>query len=166
MHKGPPSPAGLFAMRRAVAADAPAIRELTRRAYAKWVPVIGREPRPMSADYHRAVREHVIDLMEENGALVALIELIVASDYVMIENVAVDPGRQGAGLGALLLQHAERLAAGLGHRELRLYTNAAFATNIGFYAGRGYQEFNRAPLSDGGTVVHMRKFAAPSAAGL
>ena len=29
-------------LRQAVAADAPAIRELTREAYAKWVPVIGR----------------------------------------------------------------------------------------------------------------------------
>ena len=32
------------ALRQAVAADAPAIRDLTRAAYAKWVPLIGREP--------------------------------------------------------------------------------------------------------------------------
>ena len=31
-------------LRRAAAADAAAVRALTREAYAKWVPVIGREP--------------------------------------------------------------------------------------------------------------------------
>ena len=34
-------------MRRAVLGDAPAVRALTRDAYAKRVPIIGREPRPM-----------------------------------------------------------------------------------------------------------------------
>jgi len=37
-------------------ADASAIRALTREAYAKWVPVIGREPKPMMADYAKAVQ--------------------------------------------------------------------------------------------------------------
>ena len=31
-------------LRQAMATDAAAIRELTRAAYAKWVPLIGREP--------------------------------------------------------------------------------------------------------------------------
>ena len=120
----------------------------------------------MTADYQRAVREHIIDLVEENGVLAALIELIVEPGYVMIENLAVDPDRQRAGLASVLLRHAEKLAADLGHRELRLYTNAAFGANVAYYARRGYAEFNRAPLSGGGTVVHMRKFVAPSAASL
>ncbi|RVC49448.1 GNAT family N-acetyltransferase, partial [Mesorhizobium sp. M00.F.Ca.ET.038.03.1.1] len=33
--------------RTAEAADAAAIRDIVRAAYAKWVPVIGREPLPM-----------------------------------------------------------------------------------------------------------------------
>ena len=44
---------------RARPEDAPAIRDLTRAAYAKWVPVIGREPKPMGADYDLAVRAHL-----------------------------------------------------------------------------------------------------------
>lgn len=40
--------------RRAAAADAVLIRDLTHRAYGKWVPVIGRPPKPMSADWHLA----------------------------------------------------------------------------------------------------------------
>ena len=36
------------ALRRATPRDAEAVRALTRAAYAKWVPLIGREPRPMT----------------------------------------------------------------------------------------------------------------------
>ena len=48
--------------RRATATD---VRTLARSAYAKWAPQIGREPKPMTADYDRAVAEHIIDLREE-----------------------------------------------------------------------------------------------------
>lgn len=41
-------------LRRATAADAANVRALARAAYAKWVPLIGREPIPMTADYDRA----------------------------------------------------------------------------------------------------------------
>ena len=37
--------------------DAHIVRSLVRSAYAKWVPVIGREPLPIVADYDRAVRD-------------------------------------------------------------------------------------------------------------
>ncbi len=57
-------------LRRAVDDDAPAIREPTRVAYAKWVPVIGREPKPMTADYKVAVRRHRIDLPRQENRMV------------------------------------------------------------------------------------------------
>ena len=44
-------------LRQAVATDAAAIRELTRAAYAKWVPLIGREPKPMTANYEERPRQ-------------------------------------------------------------------------------------------------------------
>ena len=42
-------------LRQATAADAAAIRGLTRAAYAKWVALIGREPKPMTAEFSRKV---------------------------------------------------------------------------------------------------------------
>jgi hypothetical protein len=38
-------------LRRATAVDPSGIRRLTREAYAKWAPLIGRESKSMSADY-------------------------------------------------------------------------------------------------------------------
>jgi GNAT superfamily N-acetyltransferase len=142
-------------------ADAADVQALTRAAYAKWVPLIGREPKPMSADYERAVSEHVIDLYEQGGALLALVEMIPLPDHLLIENIAVRPDQQGKGLGDRLLQHAEDHARSLGIGETRLYTNARFAANLAFYAKRGYSEFRRETLAPGAVAVHMRKPIGP-----
>ena len=130
---------------------------MSRLAYAKWVPLIGREPLPMTADYDRAVVDHMIDLHEVNGVLLALIETIACEDHLLIENIAVDPDQQGKGLGELLLSHAQHLARELGYREIRLYTNAAFASNVAFYAKRGFSEYAREPFPKGGELVRMRR---------
>ena len=108
----------------------PPCATLTREAYAKWVPVIGREPLPMRADYDEAVRQHRIDLAFLDGGLAALIETIDKGDHLVIENVAVAPAFQGHGLGRHLLTHAEQLAAELGYAEVRLYTNKMFEANV------------------------------------
>ncbi len=64
-------------------------------------------------------------------------------NHLLIENVAVRPDGQGEGIGDRLLRHAEVVAASPNIREIRLYTNAAFASNISFYAKRGYVEYAR-----------------------
>ncbi|MBI0433174.1 GNAT family N-acetyltransferase [Roseomonas sp. KE0001] len=147
-------PAGL---RRATPAEAGAVRDLTRAAYARWVPVIGREPRPMTADYDRAVREHRIDVVERDGRMVALIELRPEADHLLIVNVAVAPDCQGRGLGRALLAHAEAVARGLGLAELRLYTNSRFLENLRLYARLGYAVTHEESLPPLGVVIHMRR---------
>lgn len=123
-------------LRRATPGDVEAVRTLSRAAYAKWVPLMGREPLPMTADYARAVAEHRIDLLEENGQLIALVETVAEQDHLLIVNIAVRPDRQGGGLGDRLLRHGESIAQSLGIGEVRLYTNAAMSSNIAFYAKR------------------------------
>jgi GNAT superfamily N-acetyltransferase len=144
-------------LRRAVAADAAAVCALTLAAYAKWVPVIGREPLPMGADYDRAVVEHVIDLLEQDGSLCALIEMAPADGHLLIVNIAVRPDQQGKGIGARLLDHAERFARSLGLDEIQLYTNVLMASNLDFYGRRGYREFRRGTTAPGLLAVFMRK---------
>ena len=147
--------------RRATSADASTIAEITRAAYEKWVPVIGREPKPMTANYQQAVIDHVIDLLEQEGRVVALIEVIPKSSYLLIENVAVLPEWHGKGIGGLLLGHAETIARSLRLNELRLYTNTMFSSNISFYTHRGFEEFQREQHAKWGGVVHMKKSVDP-----
>jgi ribosomal protein S18 acetylase RimI-like enzyme len=143
-------------LRQAVASDVADIRKLTREAYAKWVPLIGREPKPMTADYAEAVRTHRIDLLHGAGALAALIETIAEADHLLVENLAVSPAFQGRGLGRKLMAHAEQIAASLGHGEIRLYTNKLFAQNIELYRKLGYR-IDREEVLEIGVAVHMSK---------
>lgn len=142
--------------RRAAPADAGAVRALTRAAYAKWVAVVGREPRPMTVDYDRAVREHRIDMAFDGAACVGLIEMVDRPDDTLVENLAVDPVHQGRGVGKALLDHAGALATGRGQPVLRLYTNARFAENLAFYARRGFT-VERQETSGLGLTIHMVK---------
>jgi GNAT superfamily N-acetyltransferase len=147
--------------RRATSADIRMVGEITRAAYAKWVPMIGREPKPMTADYAQAVADHVIDLLEEGGRPVGLIEVIPRPAHLLIENIAVLPEWHGRGIGGMLVSHADDLARSFGLNELRLYTNAKFSSNIAFYSRRGFEEFLREAHPAGGEVVHMRKPVEP-----
>lgn len=143
--------------RRATSADASTVRETTRAAYTKWVAVIGREPKPMMANYEQAVIDHIIDLLEMDARPVGLVEVTPQSSHLLIENVAVLPDWHGKGVGGSFFERAETIARSLRLNELRLYTNAMFATNISFYAHRGFAEFLREQDARWGGVVHMRK---------
>lgn len=143
-------------LRRAGPADAPAILALTREAYAKWVPIIGREPLPMIADYDEAVRHHPIDLLYVDGRLAALIEMVPGEQHLLVKSVAVSPDCQGRGYGKSLMAHAERIAASLGLREMRLFAHQLFEENIALYRSIGYEVTREEPFR-GGIIVHMSK---------
>jgi ribosomal protein S18 acetylase RimI-like enzyme len=143
-------------IRRGLPADAEAIAALTRAAYEKWIPVIGRAPKPMTADYAVAVREHLIHLLFADGILVALVECLREPDHLLIENLAVSPAHQGRGYGRHLLAHAEALARELGFAEVRLYTNKLFAENVAFYSRLGYRIDAETPFKNG-FITHMSR---------
>ncbi|BDG73185.1 GNAT family N-acetyltransferase [Roseomonas fluvialis] len=147
------------ALRRATPADATAIRDVTRAAYARWVPVVGREPMPMRADYDAAVLSHRFDLLVRGVSLMALIETDLRDDHLWIENIAVHPDHQRQGLGRRLLAIADALAREAGRDELRLLTNAAFAGNVALYESHGYAVTLREPFMGGTTVYMARRIA-------
>ena len=147
---------GSITLRTATVADADAVRDLTREAYAKWVPLIGREPMPMTVDYGRAVVEHRFDLLLVGGELAALIETAPEDGQLLIVNVAVRPAFQGRGFGVRLLKLAEAHAALTGLSGTRLYTNKLFDENLRLYAWLGYA-VEREDETPVGVRVHMVK---------
>ena len=138
-------------------ADVAAIAALTDEAYAKWVPVAGRRPRPMDVDYAAAIEVHRFDVLEAQGTLAALIETVADGDQLLIVNVAVKPAFQGRGLGVRLLRHAEALAARGGLSGTRLYTNRLFVENIRLYRSLGYGLDREEEVAPGAVIVHMSK---------
>ncbi|AWB19932.1 GNAT family N-acetyltransferase [Methylobacterium currus] len=143
-------------LRSATKEDVPRIEALVQTAYATWVPIIGREPTPMTADYALAVRTNRFDLLERDGALVALVETIPRADHLWIENLAVSPACHGQGLGRRMLRHAEDMARALGHMTVRLGTNQAFAGNVDFYRRAGFVVEREEPFR-GGVGIYLSK---------
>jgi len=145
------------AVRRAMAADADKLTALARAAYARHVPVIGREPMPMSADWARLLSEQEIWIVDgPAGEALASLALDIQPDHVMIWSVAVAPAHQKRGLGRHLMALAETRARRLQRPELRLFTNARMDGNIALYRRLGYGETRREHLPDR-VIVHMSK---------
>jgi ribosomal protein S18 acetylase RimI-like enzyme len=149
------SPAGVT-VRPAGARDVAALGRVAREAYRGYVPRIGREPAPMTADYARAVRDGLTWVAEEDGEIVGLLVLVVYPDHLLLENVAVLPSAQGRGVGARLLALAEDEARARRLGEIRLYTNEAMTENLAYYPRRGYTQTHRAE-QDGFRRVFFRK---------
>jgi GNAT superfamily N-acetyltransferase len=140
-------------------ADVPLLRDLVQRAYAPYVERIGRRPTPMDDDYAEKVRSGRV-FIAENGGIAGLIVLIATPDHLLIENVAVDPDRQGTGIGGALMAYAETYAHERGLHELRLYTNAAMTINLTLYPHLGYTEVERRS-DDGFERIFFSKTATP-----
>lgn len=147
-------------LERAIASDAPAVRQLVRQAYAKWVPIFGREPMPMTADYDAAVRDHEIELLYVADTLAAMIELIIRPDDLFIENISVAPGHQGRGLGRYLIAHAEVRAKMLGLAKLCLLTGQLMESNMRLYQSLGFKVDRTEPFMGGFTVYMSKDLAA------
>jgi GNAT superfamily N-acetyltransferase len=144
-------------IRRAPPEMAPALAALVQRAYAHYVPVIGRRPAPMDDDYDaRCAAGEAFWLPDAKGELAGLIILEEAPDHLWIDNVAVEPTLHHQGLGRVLLAFAEDEARRRGVAELRLLTNERMTRNIGVYARCGYEEYDRRE-ENGFRRVYMRK---------
>ena len=143
-------------IRKASLDDAKTIAALTDSAYAKYIPLIGRKPQPMTADYAKMVVENSIWLLTLESQPIGVLVLLYEPDNILIYSVVIQPEYQHHGLGRYLLAWAERQALQAGYRSVRLYTNERFEDNLRLYRRLGYQETRREPLL-GSTVVHMIK---------
>ena len=142
-------------IRRASLEQVNDVRDITLRAYQKWISVTPRKPRPLTADYDIAIRKHRFDCLYRNEVLVGLIETVCQDTELRIANVAVDPNCQGRGYGTLLMRHAESLAREQSLEATRLYTNKLMVENIALYEKLGYR-FEKETFHDHVTVaIHM-----------
>lgn len=144
------------AIRPARIEEAAALREVAQRAYAPWIAVIGRRPRPMDHDYAAHVAAGEAFVIIRDGAIAAYAVLVAAADHLLIDNVGVVPAYQGQGLGRALVAFAEARARDAGYAQARLFTHERMAANIALYTRLGYVETHRAE-QEGFPRVFMAK---------
>jgi len=143
-------------IRAATADDVSAITQIVGQAYRHYIARIGKPPGPMLDNYAARALEGVVWVLEEGAAVAGIIVLLPARDYLLLDNVAVSPARQGSGLGRRLLAFAEAKAVRRGYAEIRLYTHQAMVENQRLYASIGYEETGRGTEA-GYDRVFMRK---------
>src|SRR5258708_10647007 len=97
-------------IRKATAEDTACIGRIARAAYAKYVPRIGREPAPMVADFAAEVAAGRVVVIGTAGAVDGYMIAWPETDAYFIYNIAIDPARQGEGLGGQLMGPAVREA--------------------------------------------------------
>lgn len=143
-------------LRKARLEEADAVCRLVRSAYAIYVPRMDREPAPMHADYERLTAAGFVTIAEESGKLRGVLVGYFRDDHFHVENIAVAPGGQGRGVGATLMEEAERIARRHGVAEIELYTNEAMTENLGFYHHLGF-EISRRGIEAGYARIYLRK---------
>jgi GNAT superfamily N-acetyltransferase len=141
---------------QAARGDARAVAECVRAAYAHYVERIGREPAPMTADYEALIDAGEVWVARAGEDVAGVLVLRPQPPALLLENIAVDPGRQRQGLGRGLMAFAEDRARAEGLAEVVLYTNERMAENLRFYPALGYAETGRA-VQDGFARVFYRK---------
>ena len=130
-------------IRPGVEADVVAVAEVVERAYEGYVEEVGGRPAPMDADYSEAARKRTLFVAEDESGIAGLIVLALEGGHLEIENVAVEPRCQGAGVGRALLAFAEAQARDRGVEELRLFTHVVMVRNQRIYIRLGYVEIER-----------------------
>jgi ribosomal protein S18 acetylase RimI-like enzyme len=154
----PPSPdvtSGPLSLRRANAADLPAIKAVIDAAYARYLTRMDKPPGPMLRDYGPSVEDGTTWVA--GSPVTAVLTLYPGDDHMLIENIAVDPTAQGRGLGRALMGFAEQEAARLGLTRMTLYTHEVMTENQAIYTHLGYTEVERR-TEDGYRRIYMEKW--------
>jgi ribosomal protein S18 acetylase RimI-like enzyme len=143
-----------LALRPATAADLPAIKAIIDASYAKYLTRMDKPPAPMLRDYGPSVADGTTWVA--GAPVTAVLTLYPRADHLYVENVAVDPGAQGRGLGRALMTFAEQEAARRGLSRMALVTHEVMTENQAIYARLGYTEVERR-CEDGYRRIYMEK---------
>jgi ribosomal protein S18 acetylase RimI-like enzyme len=152
-------------IRKATEADVARIIAIAHAAYIKYVPRIGHEPPPMLADFAAEIAAGHVVVIEVAGAVAGYLISWPKLEAYFIDNVAVDPARQGAGLGRQLMEYAVHETKRHNLSAIELYTNATMIENLEMYAHMGFVETRRVMetqfhVETGFPRVYMRRVLA------
>lgn len=148
-------------LRAATQADVAAVTACVTAAYQHYTARMGITPAPLRQDYREIISGHEVWVALVDQTVCGVLVLARTAEGFLLDNVAVTPPAQGAGLGRLLLDLAERRARAAGYHSIYLYTHEKMAKNRALYARIGYEEFARR-TEQGLARVYLRTRLDPS----
>ena len=148
-------------IRLAVATDEPEVRQCAEQAYARYVPLIGRKPAPMTADFARQIADGVVYVATDDRAVFqGFIVFYAEHGHMLLENVAVLPSAAGQGVGKALTRFCEDAARQQGVGAVHFYTNEKMTENLSIYPKLGYVNVGQR-TEDGFKRVYFEKTLVP-----
>jgi ribosomal protein S18 acetylase RimI-like enzyme len=147
----------VLAVRKATAQDAGRLREIAVAAFAKYVPRIGVQPAPMTADYDAEISRGEVWVAIRDEQIVGYIVLMPQPDHLLLDNIGADPAQHKTGVGTRLLEVADEQAVAAGLTEIRLYTHLAMTENQAYYPRHGYVETHRSNESGYDRVYYSKR---------
>ena len=125
-------------IREATAADAAALTECFRRAYAQATADIPDLPDVAAGLADDIAQHHVLIAANSAGHCLGGIVFSVDPPDAHLVNVATDPDARGLGLGKHLVSEAETRAAAVGARTMHLATHQDMPQNVVIYERLGW----------------------------
>ena len=137
------------------------IERVLRAAFGPYVRGLGRELTPDAYDWlETAVARGDIYVAIDNAAIIGVVATSRQDGEIIINQLAVNPERQGNGIGSWLLGRMEDVALQTSVRELSLNTAEMREDLVGFYRWHGFVIVRRGPPAHGKDAhqrVYMKK---------
>ncbi len=147
-------------VRLAVAWDTTTIAAIAESAYSRYIPLIGKRPAPMDADFGKHIERGETFVLEIDGVVSGFIIHFATSMGWFVENIAVDANCQGAGIGFQLMCDADQRCLASGCDRIYLYTNEVMTDTFSWYLKHDFLETHRT-TEDGFNRIYMEKLVVP-----
>ena len=153
----------VLTFRTAMLSEGEVVWRVIRTAFTPYVRALGREfPAVGSAGWAEGWERFVAELARgdvyvalDGGQIVGAVRTKPQENALYIDQIAVDPSRQGTGVGSWLLARIDEVARSRGLGGLSLETAEMAEANIRLYRRHGFEIVGRG-LPDHGLDAHMR----------
>jgi GNAT superfamily N-acetyltransferase len=145
-----------FIFRAALPSEFADADRVLRAAFTPYLARLGRE---MPPDYYKwlpaSIERGDVFVADESGRVVGVAATEQREAELFLDRLAVDPSKQGTGLGRWLLQRLDEVARSRGDRTLSLVTAEMMDHLIKLYGSHGFEIVHRGP-PDHGKDAHIR----------
>jgi len=145
-----------FIFRTAHSSECADADRVLRAAFTPYLAKLGREIPP---DYYKwlptSIERGDVFVADEGGRVVGVAATERRQEELFLDRLAVDPSKQGTGLGRWLLQRLDEVARERGDHAVSLVTAEMMDHLIRLYGSHGFEIVHRG-LPDHGKDAHTR----------